>query len=158
LGFLFNKDKQRKMEIKNYLFYILLLSFFISGCADLIENTVCFRGRCFYVELAQTPQQRQQGLMFRVDLEADKGMLFVFEEEGIYPFWMKNTLIPLDIIWMNKNKEVIFMAENIQPCKIEPCPRIDPLLKAKYVLELNAGTAGEIGLSLGDQLKFNISK
>ena len=64
----------------------------------------------------------KNGLMFRENMDSDRGMLFIFEKEGEYPFWMKNTLIPLDIIWINKDKEVVFISENAQPCEEgKPC-------------------------------------
>src|ERR1035437_263623 len=61
-------------------------------------NSVCFKQNCFSVELAKTSAEQERGLMYRTELDKDKGMLFIFYNEGIYPFWMKNTLIPLDMI------------------------------------------------------------
>ena len=118
-------------------------------------NTVCFDRRCFLVELAEDKGEREKGLMFRDSLDPDKGMLFTFEEEGEYPFWMKNTLIPLDIIWINENKEVVFISENTQPCKEKNyCFSVNQNKKAKYVLEINAGLAKEIGLEIGDKMNL----
>ena len=94
--------------------------------------------------------------MFRENLEQDKGMLFIFQEEGEYSFWMKNTLIPLDIIWINQNKEVVFIKKNFEPCTQEVCPSVKPDKKAKYVLELNVGTVEQIGLKIGDKIIFDI--
>lgn len=70
---------------------------------------ICFQENCFEVELAITTEEITKGLMFRKELPQNKGMLFIFAKEGIRSFWMKNTLIPLDIIWLNKNKEVVFI-------------------------------------------------
>jgi len=95
--------------------------------------------------------------MFRKHLDDDRGMLFIFDEENLYPFWMKNTLIPLDILWINNKKEIIFIYKNAQPCTTEPCPVIDPNKKAKYVLELKGGTSDKIGLALGDKVLFDLS-
>ncbi len=135
---------------------IFLFSSSEGTCVDLNRGVVCFKNYSFNVELAQTVEKRTQGLMFGEHLDSDKGILFVYEEEGKHSFWMKNTLIPLDIIWINKDKEVIFIGQNIQPCKAEPCPIISPNVKAKYVLELNALTVEEIELSIGDKLEFDI--
>ncbi|MFH1671611.1 MAG: DUF192 domain-containing protein [Candidatus Portnoybacteria bacterium] len=121
------------------------------------DNQVCLKDNCFKVELAQTKEERGQGLMFRESLDSDRGMLFVFEKEGIYSFWMKNTLIPLDIIWINEQKEVVFIKENVQPCGND-CFSINPEKMAKYVLEISGGMTQKIGLSLGDKLEFNIKK
>lgn len=121
------------------------------------ENTqVCFKNYCFNVELAIKPEQRRQGLMFRDHLDLDKGMLFVFKDEARYSFWMKNTLIPLDIIWINRNKEIVFISHSTQPCEKDPCPSIIPTQKAKYVLEINQGISKKIDLKVGDKIDFNI--
>lgn len=120
------------------------------------QNLVCFKNNCFAVEIAETNLERSHGLMFREKLDLDKGMLFVFEEEGEHSFWMKNTLIPLDIIWINKAKEVVFISGNSQPCQEEyACPSINPGKNAKYVLEINAGVAEKIGLKVGDKICFS---
>ena len=117
-------------------------------------NQVCFSSNCFFVELATTDAQRELGLMNRTSLDKNKGMLFVWTAEGDYAFWMKNTLIPLDMIWMDKNKEVIFSAENVQPCKTVVCPVIDPKKNAKYVLEINGGLSKQLNIKSGDYANF----
>ncbi len=127
----------------NQLFYIPLAK---------PQQEVCYKNYCFNVEIAKTQQELSKGLMFRKNLEKNNGMLFVFEKEGDYPFWMKNTLIPLDIIWMDKNNKVVFINENSQPCEPSFCPSIDPKVSAKYVLEINAGMVKEIGLKVSDKL------
>ncbi|MCX6815196.1 MAG: DUF192 domain-containing protein, partial [Candidatus Aenigmarchaeota archaeon] len=97
------------------------------------------------------------GLMDRNYLASDKGMLFVFANEGVYPFWMKNTLIPLDMIWLDSDHGVVFISRDTQPCKQDPCPTINPGKNAKYVLEVNAGVSDRIGLKEGDKASFEIS-
>jgi hypothetical protein len=119
------------------------------------QGSVCIKENCFQVELAKTDAQRDRGLMYRKELDKDKGMLFIFDKEGVYPFWMKNTLIPLDIIWIDSNNKVVFIGQNVQPCKSLICPSITPQAKAKYVLEVNAGVCKEADLKLVDELKFN---
>ncbi len=119
------------------------------------ESQVCFDDSCFYVELATTPDEQSRGLMFRDHLDQDRGMLFVFPKEDLYPFWMKNTLIPLDIIWIDENKEVVFISKNTQPCGELSCPMINPGEKAKYVLEVNAGVSDSIGLLIGDEVAID---
>ena len=105
-------------------------------------------------ELANTPQKRERGLMFREKLAENEGMLFVFGTEGYHSFWMKNTLIPLDIIWINAEKEIVDIKENFQPCKVGPCESYVPKYPAKYVLEANAGWIKENQLKLGDKTEF----
>ena len=109
---------------------------------------------CFNVELAETKEQQAQGLMGRKDLAQDSGIFFVYKEEGIYSFWMKDTLIPLDIIWINKNKEIIHIEKNAQPCKTEPCLRYGPEQKSKYVLEINAGLTEKLNINIGQKIEF----
>lgn len=127
-----------------------------SVSADLEKTPVCFSGKCFDAEIASSFSARMKGLMNRQDLVDDAGMLFVFPNEGEYAFWMKNTFIPLDIIWIGKNKEIVYMAENVQPCKSLICPSVSPGKPALYVLELNAGKAGEAGLKEGDKAEFEL--
>ncbi len=133
------------------IFIIILFSFDPKN-----QSQVCFKDSCFTVELAITTQEQTRGLMFREKLDSDKGMLFIFKDEGEYPFWMKNTLIPLDIIWINKNKEVVYISKNTQSCKEDFCPNINPEKNAKYVLEINGGISKEIGLNIGDKIEFEI--
>jgi len=112
------------------------------------------RGETVTAELAVSPAEREKGLMFRQDLKPDQGMLCLFEEEDEYSFWMKNTLIPLDIIWLNAHRQIVHLEENVPPCLAEPCPSYGPDKKALYVLELKTGRAKELGLKLYDQLEF----
>ena len=101
-------------------------------------------------ELAYTNANRARGLMFRENLPPDAGMLFIFPTLEIQTFWMKNTLIPLDILWLNERKEVVYMV-TAYPCKKDPCESISPMQKARYVLEVNAGFAKKHKIDLGSQ-------
>ena len=83
-------------------------------------------------------------------------MFFVFADEQIYTFWMKNTYIPLDIIWINSAKEVVFIKENAKPCKKNNCSYIIPDKKSRYVLELNAGVVQSLDLKVKDKVDFNL--
>lgn len=137
--------------------FIILIIFIVLTLNNNLKDIkqVCFKNKCFNVELAQTPEEKKIGLMYRQKLDFNAGMLFVYEKEGEYSFWMKNTLIPLDIIWINKNKEVVFIKENIQPClEKDKCESVNPNKVASYVLELNAGIINEINLKIGDKLIF----
>ena len=91
------------------------------------------------VEIADTPKKRQIGLMNRKYMGENVGMLFIFDAEGIYPFWMKDTHIPLDIMWLNKDMKIVYIKENVPPCKSVNCDVVVPTKSAKYVLEANAG-------------------
>lgn len=80
-------------------------------------------------------------------------MLFVNQHEGLYPFWMKNTLISLDIIWISKDKKVVYIAKNVQPC-LETCEAIKPACPAQYILEVNAGFIEKYQIKVGQRLDF----
>ncbi len=121
------------------------------------ESQVCFNQHCFRVELAATPEERARGLMYRESLSQDRGMLFIFEHKTDISIWMRNTLIPLDIIWLDESLVVVDIKENVQPCTTPECPIFQPQQEAIYVLELNAGKAREVGLSIGDVADFRLS-
>ncbi len=114
---------------------------------------VCFPNTCINAELAETPEKRRQGLMYREQLGAGEGMLFVFETEAVYGFWMKNTLIPLDIIWLDSSKKVVHI-ETAVPCTTERCISYTPSAAALYVVEANAGFAEENGIEIGTPVEF----
>jgi len=145
--------------MKRYLFVFLILIIFTFAIISIIKNNskeskVCVNNHCFSVELSETQKQRSQGLMYKESLDQDKGMLFIFDQEKKHSFWMKNTLIPLDIIWINKDKEVVDIKKNVQPCVQEECKIFKPSNKAKYVLELNAGQSDKTNIKIGDRLIF----
>jgi uncharacterized membrane protein (UPF0127 family) len=104
------------------------------------------------VEVAATEAARMRGLMFRSNLAPNEGMLFVFERVALYPFWMKNTLIPLDIIWLDAAKRVVSIAHSVPPCKADPCPSYPPEAESLYVVEVVSGFARAHGVRVGAQL------
>lgn len=106
--------------------------------------------------MANTPESLVRGLQYRMDLEENQGMLFIFENSGCHSFWMKNTLIPLDIIWLDENKHVVHIEYNLQPCIGDFCPSHTPRWDALYVLEVNAGKVAQWHLALGDKLTIHL--
>ena len=116
---------------------------------------VFFRnGKSVTAELAVSDEERARGLMFREKILPDQGMLFVFDREDLHSFWMKNTLVPLDMLWLDSQRRVIHIAAHVPPCREEPCPSYGPESPARYVLELRAGGAAANGIKTGDQLQF----
>ena len=102
--------------------------------------------------LADTPQKRTQGLSGRESLAKDEGMLFVFPEEGIYGFWMKDMRFSIDILWLNSAGEVVHIVENASP---ESYPAsFTPEKAAQYVLELPAGFVRAHGVTLGSLVEL----
>ncbi|MGH8283653.1 MAG: DUF192 domain-containing protein [Gammaproteobacteria bacterium] len=106
----------------------------------------------FTVEIADSDASRERGLMFRTRMVADHGMLFVFPDAEPRIFWMKNTLIPLDILFFDAQRRFINVSADTPPCKADPCPTYPSTAPAKYVLELNAGMAKKLGAKAGDKL------
>jgi uncharacterized membrane protein (UPF0127 family) len=96
------------------------------------------------------------GLMFRPSLPEDQGMLFVFEELDFHGIWMKNCKFPIDILWLDEEGRVVHLAESVPPCRADPCPVYQPLRKAAYVVELNAGQARREKVVLGSRLTFQL--
>src|SRR5207237_6429855 len=108
-----------------------------------------------HVEIAADDSTRGQGLMFRDQLPPDHGMIFLFPQSGDYPFWMKNTLIPLDMIWIDDQRRIVNVAANVPPCKADPCPSVPAGGNAKYVLEVAAGVAARHGFAKGQTLRVD---
>ncbi|MDP3742641.1 MAG: DUF192 domain-containing protein [Candidatus Micrarchaeota archaeon] len=120
-------------------------------------NEICLKQNCFEVEVASTEAQRVAGLSNRDVLPVGTAMLFVFETEGQYPFWMKDMKFPLDIIWISNSGTVVFIESNAQPCNAAVCVPINQQQNAKYVLEVNAGNANSSGLKVGDEVEIKIA-
>lgn len=106
------------------------------------------------VEIAADDETRAQGLMYRDRLPESSGMIFIFPQAGEYPFWMKNCLISLDMIWLDASHKIVHIAPRVPPCKADPCPSYPPNATASYVLELGAGVAAKHHLANGQTLKF----
>jgi len=135
---------------------ILLTSLSLRAAGSLPQKdivTVCIKDTCIQAEVVSTFAEREKGLMFRESLADDKGMLFIFEEEGLYNFWMKNMRFPLDIIWLDLNKKIVDIKENVLPCS-ESCEILSPENKAKYVLEVNAGFTRRNKVKIGEVVRF----
>lgn len=103
----------------------------------------------FDVELAITPQERAQGLMFRETLAADAGMLFVYEAEQPVTMWMKNTLLTLDMLFIDRDGTIVSIAARTTPGSLDIIPSGQPV---KAVLELNGGASEALGLAPGDRV------
>ena len=107
------------------------------------------------LEVARTEPERARGLMYRTSLAEQVGMIFLFERPGIYPFWMKNTLIPLDMVWTDTAGTITWIAERVPPCTADPCPEYPPKAEASYVIELKDGFASRHKLKVGDVVTLN---
>lgn len=120
------------------------------------EPHVILKGERFMVDLAIDSETQALGLMFREEMADDHGMLFIFPSDGMRSFWMKNTRIPLDIFYFDSEKKLVSVSKNARPCKTTRCPPYPSTGPAKYVLELNAGKAEELGVQPGDSIEIRI--
>ncbi|MDQ6893460.1 MAG: DUF192 domain-containing protein [Acidobacteriota bacterium] len=111
-------------------------------------------GAVYRLELAKTPEEQAQGLMFRESLPDRTGMLFVFPDVAVHKFWMKNTMIPLDMVWMDAAGKVLFVSANTPPCKADPCPNYGPDAPASSVLEIAGGMAAKENVAPGTIVLF----
>ncbi|HTI96948.1 MAG TPA: DUF192 domain-containing protein [Rudaea sp.] len=111
-------------------------------------------GHRFQIEIAADEASRERGLMFRESMPADHGMLFVFDDAQVRTFWMKNTHIPLDILYFDQNYKLVSAQQRVPPClnSGNNCPGYPSEGAAQYVLELNAGMADKLGIKPGDAL------
>jgi uncharacterized protein len=108
------------------------------------------------LEVARTSEQQAIGLMYRTDLARDRGMLFVFSPPRPVGFWMKNTLIPLDMVFVS-NGVVKYISAKTPPCKFDDCPSygLQTNTPIDSVIELRSGAAAELQLKVGDRLKIS---
>jgi len=111
------------------------------------------------VEVVTTPASMAKGLMFRKYLAENAGMLFIFPNSAKHSFWMANTLIPLDIIWIGNDKKIVDIKENAPPCTDDLiksfCTSYIPQEKANYVLEVNGSWCAKNGVKVGDFVSFD---
>lgn len=137
---------------------LLLCVLIFAACTACASGgpSVELGGERFAVEIAETQQKQALGLMFRDSMPADQGMLFIFPIESPRSFWMKNTRIPLDIMYFNKDLIMVGISTDTPPCKVSRCPSYPSIAPAKYVLELNAGKASELGVGLGSRLTLRL--
>jgi uncharacterized membrane protein (UPF0127 family) len=134
---------------------LLVSGLLVSGCATGdAAPWVELKGKRFTVEVADDDAERARGLMFRDALAADAGMLFVHDAEQPQAYWMKNTKIPLDILYFDARRKLVSVQKRVPPCSAgDRCPPYPSEGSALYVLELNAGTADTLGVAAGDELR-----
>lgn len=118
--------------------------------ADRIELRGDWGRAAFSVEVADTAEERAQGLMFRDAMATGAGMIFVYPEPGPVAFWMKNTRIPLDMIFADENGQILRVHDNAVPGDLTPIDGGDGVL---VVLEINGGLAGRLGIEPGDVMR-----
>ena len=144
--------------------FSLALLLLVNGCSspnvtDEIGLTqVTFpNGTLINAETMRSDIELLKGLMYRESMPQNRGMLFIHPEENIFHYWMYQTKIPLDIIWMDRDKQIVEMSLDTPPCtskSARDCTNYGGNFKSKYVLEVNAGVARKNALKTGDTLNF----
>ena len=137
--------------------FFIIIFITLQGClpqSHAQNPQVCFKDHCFDVEVASDEESRVRGLQFRRQMPQDHGMFFIFPFESKYSFWMKDTLIPLDLIWLDSSRRVVYIARVVPPCKADPCPTYAPSRDALYVLEINSSCAASAEIRVEDVAAF----
>ena len=135
-----------------YLIFNFFLISFYTFSTEKIDVSVYNKNITFNVEVAKTIEERRIGLMYRKKLLSNEGMLFIFPHEKIIQLWMKNTYIPLDVIFISKNKVIVDMKKSME--KLSETI-IESKVKSKYALEFNAGLVNKLDIKIGDKVLFN---
>jgi len=133
---------------------VLLSGAALQACAAT-GPYVELKGHRYTVEIAADDASRAHGLMDRTEMAADHGMLFVFDDDAMRGFWMKNTKIPLDMLFFDGDKKLVSIQHNVPPCVADPCAAYSSGAPARYVLELNGGESEKLGLTSGDPIEIH---
>ena len=133
------------------IFNFFLFSFYTFS-NEKIDVSIYNKNITFNVEVAKTIEERRIGLMYRKKLLDNEGMLFIFPREKIIKLWMKNTYIPLDVIFISENKVIVDMKKNME--KLSETI-VKSKVKSRYALEFNAGLINKLDIEIGDRVLFN---
>lgn len=134
---------------------VALCGLALSGCALGNDAWVELAGQRYQVEVADNDEERTRGLMFRDEMAADHGMIFIHDSEAPQAYWMKNTRIALDILYFDNGRKLVAQQRDVPPCSAgDRCPPYPSNAPARYVLELNAGQAAKLDLKEGAELTF----
>jgi uncharacterized membrane protein (UPF0127 family) len=143
-----------------FILLTAILALYCSGQAgkDRFIKVFFPDGFAATAELAVNEEERARGLMFREEILENQAMLFLFAEEDIHSFWMKNMRFPIDILWLDRDRRIVHIEARVPPCPREPCPTYSPAAAALFVLELQSGFTEKHRLRLSDRLEFILPK
>ena len=133
------------------IFNFFLISFYIFS-NEKIDVSIYNKNITFNVEVAKTIEERRIGLMYKKKLLNNEGMLFIFPREKIIQLWMKNTYIPLDVIFISENKVIVDIKKNME--KLSETI-VKSKVESRYALEFNAGLINKLNIEIGDKVLFN---
>jgi len=147
------KKERRRLSrrIEGTLFILFLLWIPITHSQSILRIPLYIHDKEIWVEVAQNPEQRSYGLMGRKHLEKDEGMLFIFETEDYHGFWMKDTLLPLSIAFIDKDGRIVWITD-MKPLTLDPYAPPRPIL---YALEMNKSWFSSHGVKAGDVVRFS---
>jgi uncharacterized membrane protein (UPF0127 family) len=129
----------------------------LAAAPDVVPLTLP-SGKVLQVEVMVKDEDRAMGLMFRASLPLDRGMLFLFEQPDFHGIWMKNCKFPIDILWLDEQRKIVHVEESVPACKADPCPVYEPLRRASWVIELNAGQARREKAVVGSAVTFTLPR
>ena len=135
-----------------YLIFNFFLVSFYTFSNEKIDVSIYNKNITFNVEVVKTIEERRIGLMYRKKLLNNEGMLFIFPREKIIKLWMKNTYIPLDVIFISENKVIVDIKKNME--KLSETI-VKSKVKSRYALEFNAGLINKLDIEIGDKVLFN---
>ena len=137
---------------------LLMLAAATAPASPAVVSLTLPSGKVLQVEVMISDEDRAMGLMFRPSLAPDHGMLFLFDSPDFHGIWMKNCKFPIDIVWLDEEKKVVDVKESAPPCKAEPCPVYQPMRRASWVVEMNAGQARREKLTRGAAVRFELPR
>ncbi len=126
-----------------------------AGLEGYDQTKVVVNGVQLVTDIADTPEKKSKGLAVRDSMNENEAMLFLFDTEGRHAFWMKGMKFPIDIIWLDSNKQVVHVEHSLEPCGIT-CPNYNPQEESLYVLETVAGFANKYNVVAGTSVEFQL--
>lgn len=146
-----NKRRWPGRRIEEILFLLFLICIPVASSESSLKIPLYIHHQEIWVEVAQTPEERAQGLMGRKLLGKNEGMFFIFEKEGYHGFWMKNTFLPLSIAFLNREGRIVWITD-MKPLSLESHLPPKPIL---YALEMNRGWFTKNSINVGDFVRFS---
>ena len=142
-----------RLRLSIVILVILVASIIIAINSQNQKPTLTINYTVINIEIATTSQEKSRGLCCRKGLVKNSGMLFVYDKPGDYRFWMKDTLIPLDMYWIDSDKKIVHIEHSVQPSSYPKT--FGTNIPSKYILETNAGFAKASSIKVGDTVKFD---
>lgn len=137
-----------------FVAFLIFISYpYFMQIQNLEKVNISINGKKISVEMADTYEKQVRGLMFHEPLKEDEGMLFVYGKEGYYGIWMPNMSFAIDILWIDKNSNIIHIERNVQPCESMPCKSYRAVKPSLYVLEMKANSS--LDIKVGDKVDMS---